>query len=130
MLWFGKASDDGLPDVVAYWRSPIGEEYLILGECTLRDPIRKLTDLINRRDRLSLEAGISADRWLTVVFSRANATGPDFTAAAERGVVLCDGKGLRELTQQVTTGASPSELYVALRNRLGSAPLPTPWPEF
>jgi hypothetical protein len=129
VLWFGKGCKDGLPDSVAYWRSPIGEELLILAECTVRDPRAKLTDLVNRRDRLSQETGISPNRWLTIVFSRANATGPDFNEAAERGVVLCDGDRLGRLMEQVMSGATPSELYAALRNQPGSIPLPIPGPE-
>ena len=129
VLWFGKGSRDALPDSVAYWRSPLGKEYFILAECTLRNPSRKLTDLVNRRDRLFQETGVAPDRWLTVVFSRDEAAPPDFDAAAACGVVLCGGKALRDLVQQVTSGASPSELYVALTKQRGSIPLPIPGPE-
>jgi hypothetical protein len=126
VLWFGRGSKDALPDIVAHWRSPIGEDYFILAECTHVDPIRKLTDLVNRRNRLSEECGVTADRWLTVVFSRDEAIPRDIDAATAHGVVLCGGNGLRDLVKQVTSGASPSELYEGLRKQQGSIPLPIP----
>jgi hypothetical protein len=128
VLWFGKGSKDALPDIVAHWRSPLGKEYFILAECTHTDPIRKLTDLVNRRARLSQESGVAPDRWLTIVFSRDEATPPDFAAAAACDALLCGGKELRGLVQQVTSGASPSELYAALMKQPRSIPLPLPGP--
>jgi hypothetical protein len=129
VLWFGSGSKDALPDIVAYWRSPLGKEYFILAECTLRNAFKKLTDLVNRRDRLSQETGVASDRWLTVVFSRDEAVPPDFDDAAACGVILCGGKPLRDLVQQVRSGASPSELHAALKKQRGSIPVPIPGPE-
>ena len=116
VLWFGKASRDGLPDLVAYWRSPLGEEYLVLAECTLKDPARKLSDLADRGKQMSQAAGLASDRFLPVLFTRTEVTEPDVAAAAQRGVALCDARKLKDLQQQIISGASPLELYGMLRS--------------
>jgi hypothetical protein len=113
--WFGKASKEALPDIVAYWRSPLGQEQLILAECTTRDPTRKLTDLIHRRKLMSEGTGIAANRILPVLFLRISATAPDFKAAAERGVALCDAERLRELRDRIMSGESPLEILTIFR---------------
>ncbi|MBI3894659.1 MAG: hypothetical protein HY313_01880 [Acidobacteria bacterium] len=114
VLWFGKASKDGLPDLVAYWRSPLGEEYLVFAECTIKDPARKLSDLADRGRQISQAAGLGSDRFLSVLFTKTEVTEPDFAAAAQRGVALCDGRKLRDLLQQIISGASPLDLYEVL----------------
>ena len=116
VLWFGKASKDGLSDLVAYWRSPLGEEYLILAECTIKDHARKLSDLADRGKQMSQAAGLGSDRFLPVLFTRTEVTEPDVAAAAQRGVVLCDARKLKDLQQQIISGASPLELYGMLRS--------------
>jgi hypothetical protein len=113
--WFGKASKEALPDIVAYWRSPHGEERLILAECTMRDPTGKLTDLIHRGKLMSEGTGIAVDRILPVLFLRTSATTPDFNAAAERGIALCDAERLGELRARVMSGETPPEICTALR---------------
>jgi len=112
--WFGKASKEALPDMVAYWRSPRGDEHVILAECTMRDPASKLTDLIHRRKLMSEGTGIAVDRVLPVLFLRTSATTPDFKAAAERGIALCDAGRLRELRHRVTSGETPPEICTSL----------------
>jgi hypothetical protein len=112
--WFGKASRDALPDIVAYWRSPRGEEHVILAECTMRDPTGKLTDLAHRRRLMSEGTGIAANRILPVLFLRTSATTPDFKAAAERGIALCDAERLRELRDRIMSGETPPEICAAL----------------
>jgi hypothetical protein len=113
--WFGKASREALPDIVAYWRSPHGEEHLILAECTMRDPTGKLTDLIHRGKLMSEGTGIAVDRILPVLFLRTSATTPDFKAAAERGIALCDAERLGELRARVMSGETPPEICTTLR---------------
>ena len=117
VLWFGKASTDALPDLVAYWRSPLGEEHVVLVECTFKDPTRKLSDLANRGKQLLESTGLASDRFLSVLFTRVDVTEPDFDAAAERGVVLCDGRSLRDLQQKIISSASPLDVYKMLGNR-------------
>ena len=113
--WFGKASKEALPDIVALWRSSRGEEQLILAECTMRDPTGKLTDLMHRRRVMSDATGIALDRIRPVLFLRTSATSPDFKAAADRGIVLCDASRLNELQQLVMSGHTPPELCATLR---------------
>jgi len=113
--WFGKASKEALPDIVALWRSPRGEEQLVLAECTMRDPSRKLTDLFHRRKAMSEGMGIAVDRILPVLFLRTNATNLDFKAAAEQGMVLCDAGRLNELRERVMSGHTPPEICATLR---------------
>jgi len=113
--WFGKASKEALPDIVALWRSPRGEEQLILAECTMRDPSGKLTDLFHRRKVMSEGLGIAVDRILPVLFLRTSATNPDFKAAAERGMVLCDAGRINELRERVMSGDTPPEISATLR---------------
>jgi len=113
--WFGKASKEALPDIVALWRGPRGEEQLILAECTMRDPSGKLTDLFHRRKVMSEGIGIAVDRILPVLFLRTIATNPDFKSAAEREIVLCDAWRLNELRELVMSGRTPPEICATLR---------------
>lgn len=115
VLWFGKATKDALPDIFAYWRSPLGREFTILAECTLKDPVRKLTDLANRGKRLCEEAKLDSWDLLVVVFTRVEATGADFGDAEQRGVILCDGGRLTRLEKEIALGVSPTAVYELLK---------------
>jgi hypothetical protein len=81
----------------------------------MKDPARKLSDLADRGRQMSQAAGLVSDRFLPVLFTRTEVTEPDFAAAAQRGVALCDARNLRDLQQQIISGASPLDLYEVLR---------------
>jgi hypothetical protein len=81
----------------------------------MRDPSGKLTDLFHRRKVMWEGMGIVPDRILPVLFLRTSATNPDFKAAAERGMVLCDTGRLNELRQRVMSGHTPPEICATLR---------------
>lgn len=116
VLWFGKATKQALPDLVAYVREPLGAERIIYGECTLKNPIEKFSDLAKRSDDLRKFLGVEDETILPVVFVRNNASDQDRRAAIDHGLVLCDGNDLRQLQEMVKSDASPDGVFQFLKS--------------
>jgi len=114
-LWFGKASAGALPDVVAYWHSAIGKELIVLGECTIKDPLDKFADLAKRARDFSRALTFDQDMIVPVIFSRAVASGPEFEAAGGHSVALCDGNELRRLHDKIRSGTGPELIFEFLK---------------
>jgi hypothetical protein len=116
VLWFGKGAKDALPDLVAYMRLPLGTEQIIYGECTLKNPAEKLSDLAKRADDLRGFLGVEAGKILPVVFVRNAATDQDRLAASELGLALCDGNRIQQLQGRIKSDAPPVEVFQFLRS--------------
>jgi len=124
VLWFGKGAKDALPDLVAYVRQPLGVERIIYGECTLKNPAEKFSDLAKRADDLRKDLGVEVGTILPVVFVRNNTSDQDRRAAIELGLVLCDGNDIRRLQEKIKSDATPDEIFQFLRSLSSLTPIP------
>jgi hypothetical protein len=119
VLWFGKGSKDALPDLVAYAHLPLGAERVIYGECTLKNPAGKFSDLAKRAGGLREHLGLEAGAIVPIVFVRNDTTAQDRRAASELGLVVCDGGDIRRLQDKIKSDVTPDEVFQFVRS-LGS----------
>jgi hypothetical protein len=124
VLWFGKGAKASLPDIVAHMCGPLGEERIIYGECTLKNPAEKFSDLARRTDGLRKHLGVEADTILPMVFVRNNTADQDRRSAADFGLALCDGNDLRQLQEKIKSDATPEEVFQLLRSLGGLSLIP------
>src|SRR2546426_66724 len=115
VLWFGKASKDALPDLVAYWRSPRGEEVVILGECAIQESARKQPGLAERGKRLISEARLNGAKFVPVLFTRTAVAESELSDAIQLGIAVCDGDKLRRLLGKIDSDIKPLEVFDFLR---------------
>ena len=116
VLWFGKGTKEALPDLVACIREPLGTERIIYGECTLKNPTEKFSDLAKRSGDLREVLGVEDETILPVVFVRNNTSDQDRRAAIDHGLALCDGNDLRQLQKMVKSDASPDGVFQFLQS--------------
>ncbi len=119
VLWFGRGKKGSLPDIVAYVQEPLGEERIIFGECTLKNPAEKFSDFAKRKVDLGSYLGVPAETILPVVFVRNSTTVQNRREASEFGLVLCDGNDIRQLQDKLQSDASPDQVFQFLQS-LGS----------
>jgi hypothetical protein len=115
VLWFGKGAKDALPDLVAYSREARGKERVVYGECTLKNPAEKLSDFAKRSEAFKKHLGLEAAAVLPVVFVRNETTGLDRGAAAEFGLVICDGGDIQQLQNRIRSDANADDAFQFLR---------------
>jgi hypothetical protein len=115
VLWFGKAAKEGLPDLLAYMRTPLGTEHIIYAECTLKNPADKFSDFVKRAGDLREHLGRESGSILPVVFVRNEVTDQDRQTAAEWGLALCGGGDITQLQEKIKSDAAPDEAFQFLR---------------
>jgi hypothetical protein len=95
-VWYGGKRYERRPDLAAVVELKDPPK-VIVGECTLENPMAKLSGLEELCTQLALELGRDVSI-LPVVFTRVRVTSSDRQAAAERGVALVGQEELRQLS--------------------------------
>ena len=105
LIWYGKGVTAGRPDVAGYLEQG-DRKVVIVGECTLEGPVRKLSGLVERakelRDRYASEVEV-----LPVVFTRARTTESEIRQAVEHGIALVGHEELLQLFKVLETPGKP-----------------------
>jgi len=120
VLWFGAAAKHALPDLVAYSREARGKERIVYGECTLKNPAEKLSDFAKRSEAFKKHLGLEPAAVLPVVFVRNETTGQDRQAAAELGLILCDGNDIQQLQEKIRSDANTESVFGLLQSLVGN----------
>ncbi len=113
--WYGGKGYQRRPDLAAYvdWTDP---PTVILGECTIQNPIAKLSGIQELCEELATKLGCGF-QILPIVFTRVEVTRTDRQAARERSVYVMGSEELKQISH-IASPRPALEYIKDLPNRL------------